>query len=161
VPDETLSSWINRHASFYNVPPLTMLQHCLPQAKSLLSLDRHLTEGQALAISQTFGTDPDKVRGMTLTDIPNSLHCMIAYHPIHTCRNCNHHDDPSPTVRRNQLFGWRITCATCGVSLGSSEPPDSPSPFQKYWQKALDAETFIQAEAMKESLPWTHLTDLA
>lgn len=138
-----------------------MVQHCLPQAKSLLSLDRNLTTDQALAISHMFGTDSDTVRGMTLTDIPNSLHCMVAHHPVHTCRNCNHTDDPSPAVRRNQLFGWRITCATCKHPLEGSAEPDNPSPFQKYWQKALDAEKWIHAEAMNETFPWTHLTDVA
>lgn len=28
--DELLSSWISRHATFYAVPPLVMLRHCLP-----------------------------------------------------------------------------------------------------------------------------------
>ena len=35
VADELLSSWINRHADFYAVPPLVMLRHCLPEAHSL------------------------------------------------------------------------------------------------------------------------------
>nr|WP_234826534.1 hypothetical protein [Sinorhizobium meliloti] len=29
--DELLTSWINRHAAFYAVPPLSMLRHCLPE----------------------------------------------------------------------------------------------------------------------------------
>ena len=138
-----------------------MLQHSLPQATSLLTLDRHLTEEQALAISHTFRTEPDVVRRMTLTDVPTSLHCMIAYHPIHTCRNCKSDNDHTSAVRRNQLFGWRITCVICGFSLLSGDSLDDTSPFQQYWQKALDAEKWIQAEAMNESLPWTHLADLA
>ena len=32
-PDELLSSWISRHATFYAVPPLVMLRHCLPEAR--------------------------------------------------------------------------------------------------------------------------------
>ncbi|WP_417021035.1 TniQ family protein [Candidatus Phyllobacterium onerii] len=45
--DEILSSWISRHAAFYGVPPMTMLQHCLPQATSLGAVDLCLTRKQA------------------------------------------------------------------------------------------------------------------
>lgn len=38
-PDELLSSWIIRHAAFYAVPPLAMLQHCLPEIQSLRTAD--------------------------------------------------------------------------------------------------------------------------
>ena len=35
VAGELFSSWIARHATFYGVPALTMLRHCLPDAVSL------------------------------------------------------------------------------------------------------------------------------
>lgn len=41
-PDELLSSWINRHATFYAVPPLVMLRHCLPEASTMRAADLHL-----------------------------------------------------------------------------------------------------------------------
>lgn len=42
VTDELLSSWIGRHASFYEVSPLIMLRHCIPEIRSLRSADLHL-----------------------------------------------------------------------------------------------------------------------
>ena len=47
VADEILSSWINRHAAFYGVPPLTMLRHSLPTISSLRSGDLRLTNRRA------------------------------------------------------------------------------------------------------------------
>ena len=41
--DELLSSWLCRHASFYAVPPLVMLQHCLPEVTSLRAADLDLS----------------------------------------------------------------------------------------------------------------------
>ena len=37
--DELLSSWIYRHAAFYDVPPLAMLRHCLNDISSLRAVD--------------------------------------------------------------------------------------------------------------------------
>jgi hypothetical protein len=46
VSDELLYSWITRHATFYGVPPLIMLRHCLPEASSLRAADFRLTDVQ-------------------------------------------------------------------------------------------------------------------
>ena len=35
VPDELLSSWIARHAAYYNVSPRAMLRHAIPDARSI------------------------------------------------------------------------------------------------------------------------------
>ena len=37
--DELLSSWIHRHAAFYDVPRLAMLRHCLNNISSLRAVD--------------------------------------------------------------------------------------------------------------------------
>src|SRR5690606_40000841 len=55
-PDELLSSWISRHASFYMVPPLIMLRHCLPEVSSLRSADLHLTGDQETRLANMFAT---------------------------------------------------------------------------------------------------------
>lgn len=53
-PDELLSSWISRHAAFYAVPPLVMLQHCLPEASSLRAVDLHLSGDQEVRLASDF-----------------------------------------------------------------------------------------------------------
>ncbi|WP_325051667.1 TniQ family protein [Sinorhizobium meliloti] len=60
--DELLSSWISRHASFYAIPPLGMLRHCLPEVSSLRSADRNVTATQVTRLAGIFSTEPATLR---------------------------------------------------------------------------------------------------
>lgn len=68
-PDELLSSWINRHATFYAVPPLVMLRHCLPEASAVRAADLHLCNDQEIRLANIFATEPAVVHRMTLTNV--------------------------------------------------------------------------------------------
>lgn len=50
LADELLSSWINRHAAFYAIPPLVMLRHCLPQP-SLRAADLDLGDDEMIRLA--------------------------------------------------------------------------------------------------------------
>lgn len=78
VADELLSSWISRHAAFYGVPPMNMLQHCLPEATSLRAVDLQLTNKQAIRLARMFATDAKFVRGMSFANVPPISHRLIA-----------------------------------------------------------------------------------
>jgi hypothetical protein len=80
--DELLSSWINRHAAFYAVPPLVMLRHCLPEARSLRAADLHLSSDQEIRLANMFATEPAVVRRMTFTNVAQSSHRLIAVRPV-------------------------------------------------------------------------------
>lgn len=72
VDDELLSSWIGRHAAFYAVSPLVMLQHCLPEVASLRAADLHMNADQVALLATMFRTDPDAVRNMTFVNASRS-----------------------------------------------------------------------------------------
>lgn len=84
-PDELLSSWIIRHAAFYAVPPLAMLQHCLPEIQSLRTADLDITESQVARIARMFSADPATVLRMTFSNITQSSRRLIASEPRQLC----------------------------------------------------------------------------
>lgn len=107
--DEFLSSWITRHAAFYEVPPLAMLQHCLPEVLSLRTADLDLTEGQVVRIACMSSVDPATVRRMTFSNIAQSSRRLIASKPRQCC-SCRSTIDGLQTILRSHFLGWRITC---------------------------------------------------
>jgi hypothetical protein len=114
VADELLSSWINRHAAFYAVPPLVMLRRCLPDARSLRTADLHLTDIQADHFANMFAAEPDVVRDMTFANVPQSARRLIAARPLQFCPNAGLTTRIPCPILRSQLSGWRITCSLCG-----------------------------------------------
>lgn len=161
APDELLSSWISRHASFYALPPFAMLLHCLPEATSLRGVDLHLTDNQAIRLAQIFATNPRVVRGMTFVNVPQRSHRLIAVKPIQTCPNCMQSADDTTTVTRAQLLGWRLCCSSCGSPLRDRNDHIHPSPFYSYWSVALRGEELLDAEAEGGVQPWASPVDIA
>ena len=160
--DELLSSWINRHAAFYVVPPLVMLRHCLPDARSLRTADLHLTDTQVDHLASIFATEPDVVRGMTFTNVPQSARRLIAARPLQFCPNClSGHEDPR-AILRSQLSGWRVTCPFCGGPFQAGTEHDNlPSPFCQYRNAALRGEKLLDDEAERGIRTWTSPSDIA
>ena len=109
VADELLSSWINRHAAFYAVPPLAMLRHCLPEASSLRTTDLLLSDDQKSRIASMFTIEPAIVHRMTFA--------YIATRPMQVCTNCSKGNTEPTPILRSELLCWRITCSLCGNQL--------------------------------------------
>jgi hypothetical protein len=159
--DEIPSSWISRHAAFYGVPPITMLQHCLPQATSLRAIDLHLTRKQAELLADVFGTKPDVVHGMGFTTVSQISHRLIAPKPIQSCPKCTHDANDTMAVTRTQVLGWRLCCSSCGSPLQGRDAREHPSPFCSYWSAALRGEELLDAEAESGIHPWASPIDIA
>jgi hypothetical protein len=161
VADEVLSSWISRHAAFYAVPPLVMLRHCLPEARSLRAADLHLTDDQEIHLAKMFATEPAVVRRMTFTNVAQSSHRLIDAKPTQICIRCmSDHEDPMP-VPRSQLLGWRITCPHCGALLRGLGDGELPSPFRQHHRAALRGEKLLDDEAERGIRTWTSPTEIA
>ncbi|WP_246734908.1 TniQ family protein [Chelativorans sp. ZYF759] len=159
--DELLSSWITRHAAFYNVPPLIMLQHCLPEVSSLRAADLQLTCGQEIRLANMFATERDAVRRMTFTNVAQSSHRLIAARPTQVCSSCSlGHMEPE-SILRSQLLGWRITCPLCGDPLRDAECCEPPSPFEQYRSTALRGEKLLDDEAELGTGTWTSRAEIA
>ncbi len=159
--DELLSSWIGRHASFYAVPPLVMLRHCLPEASSLRAVDLHLSGDQEIRLARMFATEPAVVRRMTFANVAKSSHRLIAARPTQICTSCSPgHTKPAP-ILRSQLLGWRITCPLCESQLRDAGGREFPSPFQQYRGAALRGQNLLDDEAERGIRTWTSPADIA
>ena len=86
--DELLSSLIRRHAVFYNVPPLAVLHHSVPNLRSLKAADRDLTQDQAEALAIMFRTTATAVFGMTFAIAPGATRRLISSRVMQECQTC-------------------------------------------------------------------------
>lgn len=159
--DELLSSWIDRHAAFYSVPPLTMLRHCLPEVSSLRSADLHLTGDQEARLANMFATEPIAVRRMTFTNVAQSSRRLIAARPTQVCASCSPgHMEPMP-IFRSQLLGWRITCPLCGGQFRPAVGDELPSPFRQYRVAALRGEKLLDDGVERGIRTWASPSEIA
>ena len=161
VPDELLSSWFNRHAAFYAVPPLVMLRHCLPEVRSLRAADLHLSDDQEIRLARVFATEPADIRRMTFANVPSWFHRFIAARPVQRCTNCNPIQAAALPVLRDQLMGWRITCFRCGDLLQDRDGHVVPSPFPQYHSAAVRGEKLLDNEIEHGVRRWTSPTEIA
>lgn len=160
-PDELLSSWIIRHAAFYAIPPLAMLQHCLPEVRSLRAADLDLTEDQVDRTASMFSVDPVTVRRMTFTNIPQSSRRLIAREPRQLCCSCSPATNELQPVLRSRFLGWRITCPLCGNPLQNTDGIARPSPFSRYHNSALIGEQLLDDEAERGMQNWMAPSEIA
>lgn len=140
VAGELLSSWISRHANFYEVPPLIMLRHCIPETASQRSADLHLSNDQEIRLTNMFTTDPVIVRRMTFTKVEEASRRLIAARATRTCKNCGKVSVESAPILRSQFLGWWITCTLCGHQLRDADGRDLPSLFRQYRRATLRGE---------------------
>lgn len=159
--DEVLSSWISRHAAFYGVPPLIMLQHCLPGVRSLRAADLHLSNDQEIRLANTFATERDVVLRMTFTNVAQSSRRFIASQPMQVCASCGPTQMESMPILRSQLLGWRITCPHCGSQFRQAVGQKHPSPFGQYRVAALRGEKLLDDEAERGVAAWTSPAEIA
>ena len=161
VIDELLSSWLCRHASFYAVPSLVMLQHCLPEAISLRAADLDLSADQAGRLANMLSIEPSAVRAMTFTTVNRTSRRLIGAKPLQSCPNC---EPPALSDRRpilrSQLLGWRLTCPLRRELLSDPDGFEVASPFLKYRQAALHGERLLDAEAERGKRTWASPVDI-
>lgn len=153
-PDELLSSWIGRHAIFYNVPPLTVLQHAVPNLRSLKAADLDLTQDQAEALAIIFRTTATAVFGMTFATAPNATRWLISSRVMQACQTCSTQPTQDAPVLRSQLQGWRITCPTCDGLLHDPDGFESQLAPNLLWRAASRGEQLLHCEAHDGSRHW-------
>jgi hypothetical protein len=159
--DELLSSWLCRHATFYAVPPLVMLQHCLPEAISLRAADLDLSADQAGHLGNALSIEPSAVRGMTFAAVNRTSRRLIGAKPLQSCIHCAPARSDYKPILRSQLLGWRVTCPLCGELLSDPDGFEVASPFFKYRQAALHGERLLDAEAERGKWTWASPVDIA
>ena len=152
--DEVLSSLIRRHAIFYNVPPLAVLHHAVPNLRSLKAADLGLTKDQAEALAIIFRTTATAVIGMTFATAPGATRRLITSRVMQACQTCSNHHAQDAPVLRSQLQGWRITCPTCGGLLHDPEGLEPQLSPNLLWRAASRGEQLLHREAQDRSRHW-------
>lgn len=157
APDEALSSWMARHATFFGVGRTGLLRHCLPDVPSLLSLNRALTPEQELRLAHLFRLGRPALRRMTHAGLDSDVVSHLVAHDVdHWCATCARtlaEAGFGKAVLRIWFHTWRITCPGCGARVspswrtaascgGSRALPDL---FPYLWTKALDGERLLDA----------------
>ncbi len=159
--DELLSSWLCRHASFYAVPPLVMLRHCLPEVPSLRAADLDLSADQTNRLARVFSVEPAALRRMTFAKVSRSSRRLIGAKTLQSCPNCYPVFSDCKPILRSQLLGWRITCPSCGELFSDPDSLEVTSPFRKYREAALRGERLLDAEAERGTCTWASPVDIA
>jgi hypothetical protein len=155
--DELLSSWLQRHATYYRVGARRLLQHFGLSAPSLQYLDHYISLPQSILLAGFFRRQPADISAMTHTKMPLDLQDMTRWqNPAQICQECTEHheqNDACGTTLKNWMQTWRVTCQLCGSTL--SEVPSAPNdagnqahgPFMDYWDIARKGETIFDHHA--------------
>ncbi len=166
VPDELLSSWIARHADYYNVSSRAMLRHAIPDARSIQMADGHLTGEEGKLLAHIFRREPSEVCRMTFTNVQNSARCLIAVGAIQTCQGCAAGQPDSGAVLpilRSWRLAWRITCPVCGSHLramGQGSDAGSADDPLASWEDAVHGERLLDDFAERGVKTWASPIDL-
>ena len=150
APDESLSSWLNRHAEFYGVSPSALNLRAGINTPSFARIDYWPTAGEACSIASAMRRTPEMILSMTHRPYHGRLATMIARgKPVLACPECQtiHRRDKRATVLlKSWSHGWRITCPVCSSRLqeiteGKIYPPANA--FDHVWDEARNGEEML------------------
>lgn len=154
APDERLSSWLCRHATFYGLTEPMLISWLNFELRKLRGLDTSLGIGHVARLVDLFRCDPKMVVGMTHTSLSAEMAAMVGTgKAIQFCRACHEQHKAAAAcgaVLKSWHEGWRITCPVCGSPLSEGARPRSgddtirdASPFSKNWKAAIDGEEIV------------------
>jgi len=151
APDESLSSWLNRHAEFYGIAPSALSHRVGIGRLAFAGLDHRLNESEARTLASAMRRSPTSISNMTHLQHQDRLMAMIGRggEPVHACSECrqrNRRDNQATATMKSWSHGWRITCPLCGSRLqdvdgGKAYPPADA--FEHLWDEAWRGEELI------------------
>jgi len=170
-PDELLSSWLTRHATYYGVTRRRLLDHVGILSPSVEALDREITLGQQIMLAGYFRRQPFEIAAMSYEMVRSNMRALIRPSaPQQSCQACAEkaeRADAKGAIGKSWMQGWRITCRVCGARLTDEDDPQmaqaSAERFSDYWDSALDGESMfeIYASAAERSAVWRAWTQAA
>jgi len=152
VPDEQLSSWLSRHATFYGMPPIEFFRRLTENSAipNIRAVDKGLTDADATKLGSFLHCDQSQIQRMTHSDLANGARWFLSQKPIQTCNPCRlrpldlNAREASP---RYSYRGWRITCPLCSSKLSALPVGDDaqqdgadPHPPAAAWDEAHEGE---------------------
>ncbi|MGO9431565.1 TniQ family protein [Rhodoblastus sp.] len=122
VPDELLSSWLRRHATFYGLKQSEFLRHLLSDSagRLLRVIDMQLPQSAAERLGRFLRCDQAEILRMTHWDLATEARWFVSPEPIQFCPACRSRAlelGGQDAVLRGAQRGWRITCSLCGAKL--------------------------------------------
>jgi hypothetical protein len=165
MPDELLSSWLHRHATFYGVTEPMLISWVGLEVPRLRALDGRIGLGQVARLVEIFRCDPTAIIGMTHTSMSAEVTSLVGKgRAVQYCRPCCDRHQAAKAVDatlKSWVEGWRITCPVCGSSLSEAEGPrGSPdtirdtSPFAKLWNEAIVGEDIVSRHLRGATTPF-------
>lgn len=76
-PDELLSSWLMRHATYYGVTRRRLLDHVGILSPSVEALDREITLGQQIMLAGYFRRQPFEIAAMSYETARSTMRALI------------------------------------------------------------------------------------
>ncbi len=148
--DESLSSWLARHADFYGMAPSDFSLRIGIDEPAFARLDYWATVSQARSLASAMRRTPTMILSMTPQRHLNRLTTMIVRgEPVHLCSECqmiHRRDNRLMVVLKSWSHGWRITCPVCGSRLqeatGGELHPSSDA-FEHVWDEARASEEML------------------
>jgi hypothetical protein len=154
-PDELLSSWLARHATYYGVARRRLLDHVGLSAPSLEALDHEVSLAQQIVLAGFFHCEPAEVAAMSHVAVREDLRRLVRRSvALQECRNCARIAELANApgaIARSWMQGWRITCRACGGRLvdasGSQETETRVDVLDEYWCSAREGEELLERQA--------------
>lgn len=155
VLDELLSSWLERHATYYGVTGRFFANWLMLGTSNLSTLDHRLGLLQVARLSEKLRCDPIALVGMTFVDKLEQSSVIICRGRVpQICRPCADRytqENASEAVSKHWRKAWRVTCPVCGSPLSDTiehrdnrESLRDTSPFGRLWSEALAGEEIIE-----------------
>jgi hypothetical protein len=148
--DESLSSWLSRHAVFYGISDAALMKHCGLDARRLAGIDYDPNTQELRVIGRVTRRSAAQLRRMTHLQHLGHLTPMIACSgPVQICVTCqrqHRRDERSDVVMKSWSHGWRITCPVCSSRLQGRDANKVHAPadaFEHLQQEAKKGENLL------------------
>jgi len=161
-PDELLSSWLARHAAFYEVGHRRLLNHLGLEAPCLEALDYGPSLAQQIVLASCLRCEPARIAAMSHAEACNDVRRLIRRAPpAQRCQTCTESAASyGAPILKSWVQGWRITCRACGTRLidiadkHTGEIAQYKDLFGTVWERACEGEAaFEQHKAGGRDVP--------
>ena len=148
--DESLSSWLSRHAELYGIAPSALSLRVGIDGPTFARIDHWPTVGEARSLASAMRRTPAMILSMTHQRYHGQLAAMIArgktFLACPECQKIHRRDNRAAVVLKSWSHGWRITCPVCGSRFHEANGDRTHPPagaFNHIWDEARNGEEML------------------